>query len=223
MPDEVFTTRDVQGLASDTLDFIERGLSRGRLPRTFHYELRQRVSQLVDWRDRLPSDGSYPRDVSDGLDVLCDAIGQTATVRRQHRELLSTMLAPDLEVVASLPSIEGYLLDDPAADDVRKALQLIAGVAGEGKPNADTLPDCEPTIDAEALTVLCDLRDNAPSLRKQVEIETSTQISKKTVGKRIQWLERNGYAKRPTGQNKGATVTTTGKALADRLCPKTTR
>jgi hypothetical protein len=69
------------------------------------------------------------------------------------------------------------------------------------------------SITDDEFTVLRALNKATPRLVDVLDLSTSTRIGPKTCGKILNSLIERGYAERPRGKRKGATITSRGKAL----------
>jgi predicted transcriptional regulator len=78
-------------------------------------------------------------------------------------------------------------------------------------------------IDKEDEAILRELGKKSPRLCLQYALETNTDISRKTVGKRLQSLLAKGLVVYPKGERKGVTITGKGRELLRRLDAQSTR
>jgi hypothetical protein len=95
--------------------------------------------------------------------------------------------------------------------------QVPAGGGDDGRGRADTTSLDTDGIDERECQVLAAYRDRSPVLVKNVDIEAATNLSKQTVGEVVSRLIEKGFVCRPRGGRKGATLTSAGVALVDRI------
>jgi len=74
-----------------------------------------------------------------------------------------------------------------------------------------------PAVSKSGKLILAALLKHYPTLQSIEEIRDETDLSDRTVGPELKTLITDGLAARPKGKGKGATLTATGKALAERI------
>jgi hypothetical protein len=100
-----------------------------------------------------------------------------------------------------------------AGDQTKKALP-----ADKDRKAQEPMTDRDPGLDHEDVSILTALNAQAPKLIAGSELESNANVSRKTVGKRLNELIARGLAERPKGKRGGATITARGKALLGK-CP----
>lgn len=106
--------------------------------------------------------------------------------------------------------------------DVAEVLPLLraAGAMKHASCERDAGTTPNVPLDAEGQKIITYLRDQAPRLRTQTDIETDTYVSRKTVSKRLAELSKLALIAYPCGRNKGVTITKLGRKVADAISPK---
>ncbi|HEV3204319.1 MAG TPA: hypothetical protein VGY77_08050 [Gemmataceae bacterium] len=150
----------------------------------------------------------------------------------------------DLDVVATPSGVEGlahdslwllrrFLFDEDYKGDLRadldrpiKLLKLYLkstpACANDlsnpaESPVVPVLP--EGGLDKRDLDILEYLRKTSPVLQFVCDIQAGTDISSRTLGKRLIFLIQKKLVSRPKGERKGATITAEGKEILEQLLP----
>jgi len=113
--------------------------------------------------------------------------------------------------------IRGLIKDlAPTEAQVPAGPALPSSREGHEVPRGTALPASggQPSLNRNEARILRCLRDHAPKLMTQEEIEAETRISVRTIGPCLARLRGLGFAHQPRGDRQGHTVTPAGKSAA---------